>query len=197
SAISCAARSEAPATYYAIAGASERAAQLMAEADQIWEREAPSVAENVRKLFEADIEMAKGTVAYFAGRHEEANAAIEKTLKTRQETGVALDDLAIYRYHGLVLEQLGELDRASAAFQKSIQLSEALRQSYTVAERTAFFRSVVQKSYHGLIRVSARYAARDGGIERFWEAVQASEMVRARQLGDLIDPNAPAVISRG
>ena len=183
------------AQYFALAGDAARAGQLLAEARGHLQADLDAAPADQRALLEMDFRSKAALIQLYAGRYREAADAFADTRRLRTERNILAGDMSLPRLHGLALEALGELDRAAEAYRASIKIAEGVRHSYTVGERAAFFRSVAQRAYLGLIRVAARQAGGAGGMERFWEAVQASEMVRARQLGDLIDPNAPPLIT--
>ena len=171
------------AQYYAAAGALDRAEQQLAKAREL-------------KAPEASVMLASGIVHAYVGRAGDALAPLEREQRARVQTGKLQDDLTLPRVLGLAYERTGALAKAADSYRAAIRLSERLRDSYDVADRAAFFRTTLKEPYHGLIRVSARQAATARGIEPFWRAVQASEMVRARQLGDLIDPDAGPLVTR-
>ncbi len=183
------------AVKYAIGGHIARAEQLLAAAKEHLAKDLESVDAKLRDVLEHDFRAKIAQIDFFAGRYEAAEPAFAAARKERADRAFLQDDPGLPRLHAQALEKLGRFDAAAEGYRASIKLFEGVRQSYTVAERAAFFRSVAQRSYLGLIRVAARQAGPEAGIARFWEAVQASEMVRARQLGDLVDPNAPPAIT--
>jgi len=97
---------------------------------------------------------------------------------------------------GLAFERAGQLDRAIELFRASTDRLERTRDSYSVEERAAFFRGLARKPYWGLIRTSVSRARGSGSAADFAEALSTSELVRARQLGDRIDPDAEGALTR-
>jgi len=91
-----------------------------------------------------------------------------------------------YRFVALIYEGTGDLDRAINSFRESIKRHERMRSSYSVTERATFFRSVARKSYWGLIRCFAKRALANKNEADFLSALQASELVRGRQFGELL-----------
>jgi CHAT domain-containing protein len=92
----------------------------------------------------------------------------------------------MYRLMGSLEARKGELDHAVDYFRKSISIAERTRSSYAVKERAAFFRSAIRGSYWGLIECLARQAMQSPGREAFRTALEASELLRARQFGEMI-----------
>jgi len=82
-----------------------------------------------------------------------------------------------------------EEQKAEATFRQAIGTMERARLDYSVAERAAVFRtSGIREFYWGMIRVAARRAHRSNSEDDFIAALQASDSLRARQLGDLLAP---------
>jgi CHAT domain-containing protein len=184
------------AIYYAIAGDGAQARRLLEQArgllaDQL----ARQKDEQFKAILQHDFDVKAAQVALFTERYREAADGFATARAFRAKMGLLPNDLAFPRNYGRALEHLGELKGAAESYRASIRIAESARQSYGVAERAAFFRGSMLSAYHGLIRVTAREAAGGTGIGRLWDAVQAAEMVRARQLGDLVEPNAAPLIS--
>ena len=104
-------------------------------------------------------------------------------------------DAKLLRMRGLAFEKAGQLDKAIEAYQASIESAERTRKSFSLAERLAFFRTSVRESYGGLMRASARRAALTGAEQDFDAALQASELMRGRQFGELLDEGAQAKVA--
>src|SRR5574341_145830 len=104
-------------------------------------------------------------------------------------------DARLLRVRGLAYEKAGQLDRAVEAYQASIESAERARKSFSLAERLAFFRTSVRESYGGLLRASARRAAQTGTEKDFDAALQASELMRGRQFGELLDEAVQAKVA--
>src|SRR5262249_52654711 len=96
-------------------------------------------------------------------------------------------DAKLYRMRGLAYEKAEQFDKAVEAYQASIESTERTRKSFSLAERLAFFRTNVRESYGGLLRASVRRAAKSGSEKDFDAALQASELMRGRQFGELLD----------
>jgi CHAT domain-containing protein len=181
------------AGYLAISGDHERAAHTMSEAEKVWEEESarnPQFASMLRR----DLICSKAQIAVWAEDFQEANGLFEQCVALSEQGKL---DAALYRLQGTAHEGVGDLSGAVAAYHKSLQAAETLRGSYGVAERAAFFRSVVRKSYWGLIRAQAKLAAASRDERQFFQALAASETIRARQLGELIDPGSSGALDLG
>lgn len=104
-------------------------------------------------------------------------------------------DAKLLRLRGLAYEKAGQLDKAIEAYQTSIASAERARKSFSLAQRLAFFRTNVRDSYGGLLRASTRRAALSGTEKDFDAALQASEFMRGRQFGELLDEGAQAKVA--
>ena len=104
-------------------------------------------------------------------------------------------DAKLLRVQGLAYEKAGQFDKAVDAYQRSIVSAERTRTSFSLAERLAFFRTSVRESYGGLLRTSVRRAALSGNEKDFDAALQASELMRGRQFGELLDEAGQAKVA--
>ena len=104
-------------------------------------------------------------------------------------------DAKLYRMRGLAYEKAEQFNKAVDAYQASIASAERTRKSFSLAERLAFFRTNVRESYGGLLRASVRRAAASGAEKDFDAALQASELMRGRQFGELLDEGAQAKVA--
>jgi CHAT domain-containing protein len=101
---------------------------------------------------------------------------------------------ANFRLAGLAYEGADQFNSARENFEQSIAKLEQARGSYSVIERTAFFRSEpARESYWGLIRILSKTAVQSGQKDDVLVAIQATERIRARQLGELLDQQGQAV----
>lgn len=136
----------------------------------------------------ADLTCTHAFVATHAERSDDAKKAAHKclTLARRSKRGLAIDELVVL---GEALESAGELAQAETIYLQAIERAERQRESYPVAERTVFFRTSVRRGYWGLARTLARRSQQAGqrpDPAAFSKALQAIELVRARQLGELL-----------
>ncbi|MBL8503767.1 MAG: CHAT domain-containing protein [Rhodocyclaceae bacterium] len=180
------------AEHFAIAREPERAAELMERARQIWASERGEFSSELQRRAEGDFLGAEGTLLAYAGRWAEAAKTLQALLVQRKQDGIALQDPSIYRLLGWSHEGAGDYDKAIEAYAESIALTERTRQSFSVAERASFFRSIARRPYWGLIRSLIKR----GRPEDALEALRAMELVRARQLGEVVDPGAPEFAAR-
>ena len=104
-------------------------------------------------------------------------------------------DAKLLRMRGLAYEKAGQQDKAVEAYQASIAGAERARKSFSLGERLAFFRTNVRDSYGGLLRASTRRAALSGTEKDFDAALQAGELMRGRQFGELLDEGAQAKVA--
>lgn len=177
------------AQYFAAAGDYPRAFALLEKGSVL--------AEQARKTFPADrallidqaLACARGMVMVFASRHGAATREIEQCISLTASTGSKEGEANIKLKLGQAYEGSGDAGRALAAYREAIASAEGSRASYGVAERGSFFRTLLRLPYWGVVRLQASSAAR-GDSEAFFDAVATSELVRSRQLGELIDPEA-------
>lgn len=174
------------AEHFAIAREPARAAELRDQAKQVLERERGGMNAEMQKRLESDMLATESTLLLYSGKWAEATRSFEALLERRTELKIALDDPAFFRMLGWAHEGAGNYDRAIEVYGRAIALFERTRQSYSVAERAAFFRSVARRPYWGLIRSLVKR----GRPEDYLEALRAMELVRARQLGEVVDPAA-------
>ena len=175
------------ADHYAIIGDPARARALLDKATKLSEADAGMLFGMLRSFFTVVRACKTADIRANLGELQEALrgfADCDKALATLNMP--TMTDMSEPRIRGDVYEQLGDLERAAAEYRRSIAVGERLRSAFNVQERAAFFRGPIRRAYWGLIRAAARRAANDGSSERLFEAVQAGELVRARQLGELM-----------
>lgn len=181
------------AQLFAFAGQSDRARETLAKADGLWVGMREGAAPRVRELGDASKLCSTAMVNVALKQHAEAAPMMERCLEAQQATGVKEHEANFKQKLGLAHEKSGALDKATEAYRASIASVESTRASYTIAERARFFRSFLRLPYWGLVRIQAGRAAGDEAA--FFEALNASEQVRGRQLGELIDPEMSRRIS--
>ena len=190
----------AAAETYLLAGDVARAEALLAEGRDMWAREQPfwtaeqSVGPVVVRKMEVTIRCAEGGFALVAKRYDDAAARLDDCIRLvkEDERPVGLDTL--YRLRGRALEGVGRTAEASNDYRASIAQSEITRSTFTIAERARYFRGQLRGAYWGLTRIRATDASR-GDDAAFFDALNTSEQVRGRQLGELIDANMSQRIS--
>lgn len=167
---------------FAIGGEAARARDLLDRARQIWANERNAYPGEAQRLMEDDLLAGEGTLLFYAGKWAEAIKALQTVLESRGTTR----DPALFHMIGSAHEAIGDFDKAIEFYGKVIPMYEQLRQSFSVVERASFFRSVSRKPYWGLIRSLIKR----GRPEDVLEALRTMELVRARQLGEVVDPAA-------
>lgn len=139
----------------------------------------------------ADLACTRAVVDLWANRINEATGGFDLCFTDGNRGG----NPGAAHLAGLAFEKKNDFARAVSLFEASTRSMERTRESYSVAERAAFFRGAARKPYWGLIRVAVRRAARSGADADFLGALSTSELVRARQFGDRMDPNTKAAVS--
>ncbi len=173
------------AEYFALCGAHEDAQEHLERAREL------------AKQFphpQADIDIASSTahVAVLAGRYQEALDIWEWWKREAENIGLR-PTIADFRIKGIALEGLGRYQEAGEAYVQGVLLAEELRESYPVEDRAKFFRSIVREPYWGLIRCAAQRAISSGKPKDVLDAMRATEMLRARQLGELVGDDDPVI----
>lgn len=167
----------------------ERARQLITQGDAMLSRDIQRVPA-LKPILEQSRSCSTGSVELRAKGFAEAVSALEDCIERGQSdtTGWRVDKRVRYpAYLGLAYEGLGDLPKAQTAFQTAIRSMETGRQAYSLAERIALYHTgQIHEFYWGLIRVAARRAEQSGNLNDFITALQASEAMRARQLGDQV-----------
>ncbi len=171
---------------FAIGREAARASELLDQARQIWASERNAYPAEAQRLIGNDLLAVEGSVLVYAGKWAEAAKVLQSALEQRMSENIVKADTALYRNLGWAHEEVGDFDKAIAAYGQAIALIEPLRQSFSLAERAAFFRGAARHPYWGLIRSLIKR----GRPEDYVEALRAMELVRARQLGEIVDPNA-------
>lgn len=173
------------AEFFGAAGDSASANEVFAAAEQ-----QPS---GTDRQPSADLICTKAIVDFWSGRTRDATAGFDTCFQRRQSLGRSLSPGTAH-LSAMAFEHAGDFDRAIDLYGESTRMLEQTRESFSVAERAAFFRGTARKTYWGLIRTAIRRVSRSGSETDFLAALSASELVRARQLGDRIDA-APIAIS--
>jgi CHAT domain-containing protein len=167
------------AEYMAIAGDRNRARKFYKQAEEIGKKED-------HPFFPRDHACVASSIHLHLGDYEtgvrEADRCMELWLSSGGDPGPNN-----YRIDALLHEGAGDLDLAINSFRESIKRFEITRSSYSVSERATFFRSIVRRSYWGLIRCYSKRTLTNKNAADFLAALQASELVRGRQFGELMD----------
>ncbi len=182
---------------FTVAGNTKRARELLEQGRRVWAGERAKSTQ----VAAAESDFICTDMMIATAEHGSSAGSLAKScLDKMRGLGLELSPGTLFQA-GLADEVAGDDAAAGLAFDQAAQLAEGLRGSYTVAERAAFFSNVAIKGiYWGRVRVAARRAAAPGaGPDAFFDAVRASEDMRARQLGDLIgdDSQASAAELRG
>lgn len=166
------------AEYMAIAGDRKSAWQFYKQAEEIGKKEN-------HPFFHRDQVCLAGSIHLRLGDYEtgirKSDKCLELWLSTHADPGPNT-----YRIDALLHEGDGDLDRAINSYRESIKRFERTRSSYSVTERATFFRSIVRIPYWGLIRCLAKRSLKTKNEADFLAALQASELVRGRQFGELL-----------
>ncbi len=178
----------------AIAGNPSAAAAFYKQARAVWEQERDRYG-HLATQAQVNILCARAQVLLHSGHLVKAAEVVDLCHKIWTSRGLE-ESPTNHRVRGEIYEGTGKLGHAIEAYQASIKQFEQGRSSYAVTDRIAFFRSgPVRKAYWGLIRATAKRASVTNEEPHFLTAVQATERIRARQLGELLDPKAAATIS--
>jgi CHAT domain-containing protein len=189
------------AMFYAMAGRVDRARELLAKAEAL----APHVATPATETQGSadDVEatpvradanedstaLARSLIALHSNDYKTCATLTAAAVDARVAKGMKLRHRD-YRFAGECAEGNGDLDTAEAYYTKGIDLSEGLRGSFTVAERAAIFRGPLRTVYWGLMRTLAKHSLATKGAASdayFLSALRAMELLRARQLGELLE----------
>ena len=176
------------AEIFALSGDGIRARAMLARADELW-RTAPLRADNkrVRELGDLAQVCSTGGVRLALSEYEGAIGPLEACLTDQAKAGVKESDVALQNLLGRAYEGAGKIKEAAAAYSKAIDAAEGMRSSFSVSERARVFRTSARLPYWGQMRLQAR-AATGGDANAFFAAMHTSELVRGRQLGELLDP---------
>jgi len=182
------------AEHFGIAGDAKRALEFIVRAHASWAVDRARFPQNVQTLVDITVICKSANVSRLGGHYKQAVEQFAKCDDLNKAAGMKDADISQV-LRGAAYEGAGDLASAARAYQVAIDAAERTRGSFTVAERGNFFRTVLRRPYWGQIRVLARSAAADGGDAAFFRALQVSELVRARQLGELLDPEASRRVS--
>ncbi len=176
------------AEYMGICGDFEQASDFLAKAYEIDEQD---------KKYDhsGDLICRQSSLSMRAGDYKAARKDTEKCLSGFEKMGQDPGHVA-FRHAGFIFEQLGELDRAIGYYRRSISEIEGTRSSFDVVHRATFFRGNTRDAYCGLIRCLLKKFERTGAADDFMAAVLATELVRGRQFGELIDENDKDAVTR-
>ena len=179
------------ARYFALSGHIERARELFAEAKSLWEEEREEFEDTlIEKKTEVFFTCDNGLIELEARAFGSATEAFAECIRLRAEIKSSPHQ-GLYQAYARALEGAGRLAPAIENYTRSIDLIENVRASYSVSERAMFFNnSLLRRPYWGLIRAMAKRAAASGGETDFFAAVRATERIRARQFGDLLDQDS-------
>lgn len=175
------------ALYLAISGDVDQGRVLLDQAEELMQKERAQ-----QPVLYNDFICMKGNFLLRAGEYSSAAELNKQCLKGFNDLGRDPHEAA-FRIAGLAFEKNGEYDRAIDAYRQSIQRAEKSRDSFPVAQRATFFRSSVRNSYWGIIRCLIHKYNNDNSEADFLQALHASELVRGRQFGDLIDQDSESV----
>jgi CHAT domain-containing protein/tetratricopeptide (TPR) repeat protein len=181
------------AQLFAFAGQADRARAMLAKADELWVQMRARATPRVRELGDVSKLCSIAMVNVALRQYAEAVPLMENCLKGQEAVGVKEHEANFKQKLGLAYEKSGATDKAIDAYRASVASTESTRASYSVAERARFFRSFLRLPYWGLARIQAGRAGSDE--QAFFEALHTSELVRGRQLGELIDPEMSKRIS--
>lgn len=172
------------AVYLALSGDIDRGRVLLDQAEELMQKERAR-----QPTLYDDFICKKGNFLLRAGDYSSAAKLFKQCLNSFNNLGWDPGE-ENFRIAGLAFEKNGEYDMAIDAFRQSIQRSEKSRRSFPVAQRATFFRSSVRKAYWGMIRCLIHKYNIGNSEADFLQALQASELVRGRQFGDLIDQDS-------
>jgi tetratricopeptide (TPR) repeat protein len=181
---------KAVAELLAISGDVERADRFMRDARGLAEKAIarhPELADGIRN----ELRCSAAMLDRHAERWQAARSGFEACFALQGAIGMERG-ISGGRALGLAYEKLGLLPEAIETYRAAIETAERTRASYEIAQRATFFRSIVRSAYWGLIRCLVRQAESSGDERIFLEALSATEQVRGRQLGELLDSEAGA-----
>jgi hypothetical protein len=181
------------AFYLALTGDHELAERYLQRAIEELDKEAtarPQLAPKLRR----DLQCAQAQIELEKGRYQEAVPELGRCLETTIALGME-PDMTLYAKLGKAKERTADLDGAIESYQTAVSQAEVLRGSYGVADRATFFRNLSRRAYWGLIRSYAMRARSSGSVDDLYRALYSSELVRARQIGEILDPEGERAIS--
>lgn len=147
----------------------------------------PEASDAVRKYFEHDLRITEAMLRTMQGRHAEA-----LQLATAAMEGVDVNHPGTFRVRARASEGVGDLDEALRWYDRAISVLERGRDSFSIVDRVAYFsgNKHVRSAYWGRTRTLMRKAIQSGSEPDFFAALNASEYMRGRQLGELIGQKA-------
>jgi CHAT domain-containing protein len=179
---------------FALLGERERARALQAEGSKLWRTYNGRENERLRQLGDLTEVCAAGIVHLALDENAAAVPELEACLRGQGATGVKESDVMFQYKLGLAYERNGSVKAAEVAYNKAIAAVEGMRNSFSVAERARLFRTSSRLPYWGHVRVRAKAAAQ-GEEGAFFEALHTTELVRGRQLGELLAAEEVARVS--
>ena len=130
---------------------------------------------------------ALATIRFLEGTYAEANKQLQLCLEGWSGSGEIAPNSTLL-LAGRIYVALGKLEEAIQIYESLILRFEKNRGSFKVSKRRQFFSGPAKIPYWGLISTLANRAEQTNKIEDVIDLLQAMEKVRARQLGDKIDP---------
>jgi CHAT domain-containing protein len=183
------------AQYFAIAEDLSRAAGLMETARKTWNGEREKFSQNLQASMDVDFHGVQTLLLLKSKQYAGAVEGFERVAQLRKAVGMEVADLSLSNQRGQSHEGINDWDGAIRFYREGIAASETVRESFDVGARAAFFRSVTRRSYWGLTRAYVRRFQETGNVADLFAALSASEQIRARQLGEILDPKSRAELS--
>ncbi len=188
------------AKLFAVAEESDLAQAALRTSKALWAEEQKQLAgkpqlKHFDERMQIDFICAHAQILYEAGMRSEARHSAQRCEQAWQASGMSLGASTLGLI-GAIYEAGGDSTSAVRVYRASIEGFERTRSSFPVAERAAFFRQgVSRRPYWGLIRTLAGRASTSGNNADFLTALHATERIRARQFGELADPDAPDLVT--
>jgi CHAT domain-containing protein len=173
------------APLFAMTGDEKRARAVFAEGQRKLGK-AQGLQSDFKRLVQNEVVCSEAMIEWALRKFERA-----VDLYDRCAGGMAAEQrnlsVATYVNHAISLEKTGRAERALAGYEEAIRIVEALRASYSLADRAAVFSNpLTREPYWGRIRILAERAERSGTPETFFAALSATERIRARQFGEML-----------
>lgn len=173
------------AQYFAQAGFSEVARNLISQAKLIFKKDLPNLTPEDIARSQSDIRCIELEIEIFS---EQMNLQklLDECFALREQTKLPFS-VGHFIDAGLTFELLGEYSKSAEMFRRATKLASQVRSSFGVWQRaSAFNQAGTQEAYHGLYRVLARRAQhKPDDRNSFFLAVAAGESFKSRQLSEL------------